>query len=501
MAFPYSGRTACGGGGISSLLPPSVTFLRSYWASFNAPTRVATDSSGNIYITDPIKGEVLVRAPNGRIVSRVKGFNYPLSIAVEEGRIYVGDGVTGSVTAFAPDWQRLFLLGQGEGEFLMPNDIAIDSATGNVYVADSKADLVKVYSSSGEFLWSFGGLGSGDGQFNFPVGIFINSTANEVLVVDQFNFRIQIFDLNGNFLFCFGAQGNTPGKFNMPQDVWVDGQGRIYVTDTFEGRIQVLDRNGAFIGYIGEFGEGPGQFRIPVDMVIDPFNRLFVTSANNARMEVFGLDSFTDPESIVPAVIDIQPDPLAQGGSGVVIGHIEVPGYPLDQIAISSIVANGVHANLSPISTGDYDSDAVPDLRVEFDRVALMATLPPEGQAIITVTGSIGNKQFEGSDIVQVVPDSDGDGVPDEKDLCPDTHSGDVVNVDGCSINQLCPCAGPIPGVAWKKHKNYVSCVAVRANEFLEIGLITQEAKDAIVRKAATSTCGKRTRKEDWTRR
>src|SRR5262249_23579407 len=36
-------------------------------------------------------------------------------------------------------------------------------------------------------------------------------------------------------------------------------------------------------------------------------------------------------------------------------------------------------------------------------------------------------------------PDSDGDGVVDSADLCPDTPSGAVVNVNGCSIDQLCP--------------------------------------------------------------
>jgi len=87
--------------------------------------------------------------------------------------------------------------------------------------------------------------------------------------------------------------------------------------------------------------------------------------------------------------------------------------------------------------------------------------------------------------------DSDGDGVSDEVDLCPNTSSGDVVDADGCSINQLCPCVGPASGGTWKNHGKYVSCVAQTAEEFMNDGLITEEEKGAIVSQAAQSSCGK----------
>ena len=39
--------------------------------------------------------------------------------------------------------------------------------------------------------------------------------------------------------------------------------------------------------------------------------------------------------------------------------------------------------------------------------------------------------------------DSDHDGVPDYLDQCPDTPAGEVVDTNGCSLAQLCPCVGP----------------------------------------------------------
>ena len=61
-----------------------------------------------------------------------------------------------------------------------------------------------------------------------------------------------------------------------------------------------------------------------------------------------------------------------------------------------------------------------------------------------------------------------------------------IVNADGCSIDQLAPCAGN-----WKNHGAYVSAVAKIANAFLAQGLITPAQKGAIVAAAAQSNCGK----------
>jgi Concanavalin A-like lectin/glucanases superfamily len=86
--------------------------------------------------------------------------------------------------------------------------------------------------------------------------------------------------------------------------------------------------------------------------------------------------------------------------------------------------------------------------------------------------------------------DSDGDGIPDALDQCPNTLPGSIVNANGCSIAQLVPCAGPRSGGKWKTHGDYVSAIANAANQFLAAGLITQAQKDGIVTQAGASTCG-----------
>jgi len=89
-------------------------------------------------------------------------------------------------------------------------------------------------------------------------------------------------------------------------------------------------------------------------------------------------------------------------------------------------------------------------------------------------------------------PDIDGDGVANEEDICAETPLGEIVDPSiGCTIDQLCPCEGPQGTTeSWKNHGKYVSSVAKASESFVEMGLITEVEKDAIVSSAAKSDCG-----------
>lgn len=92
------------------------------------------------------------------------------------------------------------------------------------------------------------------------------------------------------------------------------------------------------------------------------------------------------------------------------------------------------------------------------------------------------------------VIDADGDGVADEFDQCLNTPAEAVVNGYGCSIDQLTPCAGPATGGTWKNHGQYVVAVLRTAKSFQAAGLITRKERNAIVRTAAKSDCGRKHR-------
>ncbi len=107
-------------------------------------------------------------------------------------------------------------------------------------------------------------------------------------------------------------------------------------------------------------------------------------------------------------------------------------------------------------------------------------------------TDIIGAGTFNASFSLAGDLDEDNDGVPDQFDECPDTPPGEIVDAEGCSIDQLVPCRGPRTGGVWKNHGQYVSSIVRVAMQFVEEGLITEQEAAATVSEAARSKCGKK---------
>jgi hypothetical protein len=118
--------------------------------------------------------------------------------------------------------------------------------------------------------------------------------------------------------------------------------------------------------------------------------------------------------------------------------------------------------------------------------------------------GFLGNVETSDFEADPVPPaDEDGDDVPDEDDLCPDSdlrpfvdvngdESGDTgipntVDADGCSIqDDVDACR-----TAAKNHGQYVKCVGELARELQSNGEITKDQAQAMKNAAAKSSVGK----------
>jgi sugar lactone lactonase YvrE len=275
---------------------PVATSLGADTQALQAPARLTVDADGQLYVTEPQDGRVVVFDAFGRLASVKSSTAGPLGLAVDgTGQIFLAEEKTGSVSVFDPQWNLLAKLGIGDGEFALPNYIALDPAAAGglmVYVTDSSANEVKAYQNG---VLAFRFAGEGTNAFSFPAGICLSS-AGELLIVDQNNDRIQVYDRNGGYLRQFTlvsrlgmGLGSAGGR---SQGITSDGQGRLYVADSFQGFVRVFDTNGTYLSKIGSFGETPGKFRIPAGLALDAFNRLFVASLNNSRAEIFGLDSY-----------------------------------------------------------------------------------------------------------------------------------------------------------------------------------------------------------------
>lgn len=282
--------------------PPEVEYLGSFKQGLFQPIRIACDEQGRYYVTETGRGEVRVFSHFGNVLDVRKPGPDPLSIAVDSRtRIYVGFE-SGGMKIYDYTWREVgsFGYGDGPGKLLMPSDIAIDPLEDRLYVTDSKAAKVKVFSLSGDYLFSFGeGLG-------FPSGVAVDVGGRRVIVGDHSRSSVHVFNVDGDSVFSYGRKGSDLGEMVRVQGVCVDGHGRMYVTDAYLGVVQVYDPNGVYLASIGGLGNEPGSFRQPMDLVIDAMQRLVVVSANTSRLELFSVgdvgrgDGPTTPALIWP---------------------------------------------------------------------------------------------------------------------------------------------------------------------------------------------------------
>ena len=209
----------------------------------------------------------------------------PVAVALgREGKIYVADSYLRRVLIFDP---KSALAGFMESPaFERPAGVAYDEVVDRLYVADSAAHRIWVFSGQGVAQGEIGGRGSEDGHFNYPTHVALDRAGN-LYVTDSLGFRIQMFGRDKRFLSAFGRHGDASGDFAAPKGLGVDSEGHVYVVDALFDAVQVFDRTGQFLLGFGQRGLGPGRFWLPGGLFIDEKDRIYVADSYNQRVQIF----------------------------------------------------------------------------------------------------------------------------------------------------------------------------------------------------------------------
>jgi fibronectin-binding autotransporter adhesin len=171
-------------------------------------------------------------------------------------------------------------------------------------------------------------------------------------------------------------------------------------------------------------------------------------------------------------------NPTDQVGTDPMLGPLQDNGGPT--------LTHALLCGSPAIDRGTNFTDSATDQRgVGFTRIF-------DDPAVANATGGDGADigAFEVQLGACAPPDTDGDGVPDAIDQCPDTPPGAITDAAGCSIHQLVRCEGPREGGTWKSHGQYVRAMIHVATDFLKARLITRRQWAQIVTSAARSRCG-----------
>lgn len=263
------------------------------------PHGVVADREGNVYVSDIGYGvwrvygfdfarkDFMVIGASGSVRLKV-----PLGLAIDNERrlLFVADGGNNAVYAFDKDSGNVkFVIGQQPGTLMRAASVAVDPARERVYVADTKLQMIKVFTYQDQFLFSIGKgeRSDADDGFNVPSQIALDRDGN-LYVADMFNRYIKVFNPEGKFVKKIGhGLGASYGYFSKLVGVAVDSEGHVYGLDTDFCNFQVFDQDNNLLIFVGEPGGQLGRFLNPSNIYVDEFDRIYVTDTMNSRIQVF----------------------------------------------------------------------------------------------------------------------------------------------------------------------------------------------------------------------
>jgi DNA-binding beta-propeller fold protein YncE len=219
-------------------------FLRS-WGDEHIKTAhgLRVDPAGNVWVIDIGNHLVMKFDPEGKLLLSLgqKGragdgpeqFDRPTDVAVAPtGEFFVTDGYGNSrVLKFDRDGKLIKQWGKkgkGEGEFNLPHAVCLD-AKGRVLVGDRENDRVQLFDANGKFLeqWK---------QSGAPFGL--SPAGDKLFVADGRANWVRVLGSDGKPLGRFGEKGAAAGQFQMPHMLCVDSRGDVYVAEVNNKRVQ-----------------------------------------------------------------------------------------------------------------------------------------------------------------------------------------------------------------------------------------------------------------------
>jgi sugar lactone lactonase YvrE len=267
-----------------------------------APSDVAFDAGGNIYIADTDNNRVQKYDRNGVFQAEIGGFssteismNQPWSVAVgADGSVFVADTWNHKILKFNADLSLAKEWGSGGQsepggdpmKLFGPREIVV-MTNGNVMVADTGNARIIEYTADGEFVRQFGGkAGSGaQPELNEPVGIVTN-LAGDIYVADFWNKRVLVLgsDLAVKDTIdvpTWGSQAVTDRPYMA-----LLADGRLLVTDPANGKVLAFASDGSSIGEYVPPKEERAAFVRPVGIATDGESVVVVDSGGNVARKI-----------------------------------------------------------------------------------------------------------------------------------------------------------------------------------------------------------------------
>jgi len=305
--------------------------------SFNAPSGIAMDASGNIYVAEWGNKKIRKITSSGMcstlseiiLDGSFKGFVNPTGIAIDaDGNYYVADQGNNRIKKITPSGEVIIYAGGVQGyqdgngtsaRFNHPSGLALDAA-GNLYVADTDNQRIRKISPDGAvttFAGSVAGSNDGTGtaaSFSSPFGIASDASGN-LYVADQGNNSIRKISAGG-------VVTTLAGAFNGPSGLTVDNAGNVIIVDAGSNSVKRITA-------AGDVTVIASNLSSPRGVAIDNAGNLYVADAGSntiRKITAGGLSSYAGNGTA--GLVDGNINSTATGNQSSMIIQVEVVNQP-----------------------------------------------------------------------------------------------------------------------------------------------------------------------------
>ncbi len=307
-------------------------------ASLNYPYNVATDTAGNVYISDIVNQSIRKVSSSGIITTICgtgsSGFsgdsgqataakvNWPAGMVIDRaGNLLFADSRNNRVRKIDPSGVITTIAGTGTASFSgdggpataatlsAPWGLAIDT-NGSLFIADQANNRIRKVDTSG-IMSTIAGVSSagytGDGgaataaQLNGPYGVAADRSGF-VYIADYNNNRVRKISLLG-IISTYAGTGTagfsgdggpaTAANVSHPQQLAVDGSGNLYIACPGAMRVRVVTPTALIYAFAGNgtagfYGDGGvstlANLSNPYGLAIDQANTCYIADAGNHRI-------------------------------------------------------------------------------------------------------------------------------------------------------------------------------------------------------------------------
>ncbi len=317
LTFPFDGQLAPTGGSFGSISAGSVA---------------VDDANGNTYVADSSSGVVDVFSSTGAELPQLDGALTPagsfggreVAVAANNGTgdVYVLDPhdsvidvfdssggyvcqITGSATPSATECNGVAGSKTPAGGFNDPHSIAVDQATGDVYVLDPNNSVVDVFSREGAYLRQIelsaipGGFGSDEAYY--ADSIAVDDFNGDIFASDSSSVGVYEFDAAGAWVATWNGS-NTPagsfgdGEISVAAD---DTNGNVYVTDSAHRVLDVFEASGT---YLPQSSGSFSAFHVPAGVAVDQASGKVYISDDEGFQNFPTVVDIVGPALVVPDV-------------------------------------------------------------------------------------------------------------------------------------------------------------------------------------------------------